>query len=149
MKMFPEQFEIVIHTHFGGFTITDEMAEWLRDNKDWTIFPKERNARECIQEFGLSKIEKSLFKYGKDFYFYMYDSNCHKLEDEYRIKLRTNQDFIDCVRFLQEKYKDLSYEEERKNKIMKLEIKTVKISLEIEDYYDGKERISGDFFISQ
>lgn len=115
--------EAVIHTDYGGFHVNMEMALWLMENRNWKIATKDMwNKTE-----GCQLIESI----GDDYY---------PVDDS--INFRLNKDLIDCVRAIKEVHKDDEYPESYYGYIHKLKIVKVAIYLGIEDYHDGKERIS-------
>jgi hypothetical protein len=150
MITYPEKFQIVIHSNFGGFSMNIEIAEWLRDYKGWRIFSKEDNTHDCIQQYGLEVVEKSLFEslYVNGMYKYFRGSKLSRIEqEEYEIKFRMHPDFIECIEELQEKYKDLPLRERYYKKIFDFSIKIIEIKLKVTDYYDGKECINIESFV--
>ncbi len=112
MKSLITTIEAVIHKDFGGFYVNTEMALWLLENKNWNI----------EEEFHQSS-----------------DMFHHKTHD---FSFRCNPDLIECVRTLKMAHKDDDYTQKRLNVIHRLEIVKIDVYAEIEDYYDGKEKIT-------
>jgi len=119
--MFPEM-EVVIHVDFGGFHIDDEMALWLMENRGWTV-TKDHNANADLCEC-----------FGNYFYPLKYEPDS--------VVFRSHPDIVSCVRALQAAHKDDEYRERYYGYIHKLKIQKVRPYLSIENYYDGKERLS-------
>jgi hypothetical protein len=121
------EIELVLNTDFGGFHFDNEMASWLKQNRNWTIL-SEKEYDYKIKHPITTLVEMT----GGYFYSPSRDN----------IELRSNKDLIECVKFLKNKHKDDVYPESYYGYIHDLSIKKVKINIEIEDYYDGKERIN-------
>jgi hypothetical protein len=116
--------EVVIHTDYGGFHINTEMALWLMENRNWKIASKDM----WDKTEGFQLIE-SLGDY-------FYPTR------EFENAIRTNKDFIDCVRAIKKLHEDDEYPESYYGYIHKLSIVNLKVNLDIENYHDGKERVS-------
>ena len=122
------ELEVVLHTDFGGFSFNEEMATWLQENRNWTILNDE--------DYDYSKKDYPLTTLVKQSFEYLYSPHSSD------IKLRSHQDLIDCVRALKEQHKNDTYPDKHYGYIHKLKITSVRLVLEIEDYYDGKERLN-------
>jgi hypothetical protein len=113
---------VVIHTEYGGFHITKEMAEWLI-KCGWEVVPDTRDKTDCPFTH--------LVKFGSNTYY-------HWNQDS--IAFRTHPDLIACVQAIQKEQTGLKNNRDRPY-IYNLTIKKVRINLEIEDYDDGHERV--------
>lgn len=127
------ELEVVINTSFGGFQICCEMALWLFENKGWNIITEAEYDYKKKSEYPLNTLVDA-----KDLKF------IYSPHDD-SIKFRTHPDLIECVRALKELYKEESekYYRDRQysSTIDDLEVETVTITIGVEDYYDGKERV--------
>lgn len=113
-----KEFEIVLNTTFGGFSIDKEMREWLTLNKGWIFGEYEQEDEDLRGYWGRCKQERVD-----------------------KIELRTNPDLIACVKALREKNKDIPRKDRYSHSVLSLEVKTVTINVEIDDY-DGMETVS-------
>jgi hypothetical protein len=113
--------KIVINTQFGGFSLDLEMANWLVKNKNWIITDDAESQEHDLIVVGMN---------------YFYPSN--KYQD---IQFRMLPDFIECVEFLQQKHKNISYINRYRHQVLNLSIVKFDIDLTVEDIYDGKEAI--------
>lgn len=123
------ELELVINVKFGGFSFNTEMSSWLKDNHNWTILSHEEYDYKLKDEYPLTTLIKHIGDY-----FYSPHSE--------KIALRSHPDLIECIRTLQKIHENDSFREKHYSHIFSLEVRKVKINLEIEDYYDGKERIN-------
>ena len=125
------EIEVVINSEYGGFSLDQYMADWLVENKGWSIVDYYNDVKQKDDKFDLYRMGGGTF----------YPKN------EVDIDFRTNKDLIECVKFFQDKYKNLTYSERNKMysdcrcKFFDLKIEKVKITIEIDDYHDGKEKI--------
>ena len=113
---------IVLHTKYGGFHITEEMAEWLI-KFGWEVVPDDRDKNDCPLTH--------LVKFGSNTYYHWHQDS---------IAFRTHPDLIACVQAIQKAQTGLKNNRDRPY-IYNLAIKKVAIHLEIEDYDDGHERV--------
>ena len=113
--------EVVIHVTYGGFHFNDEMALWLMENRNWKI------GKEDKKEF-------DLYDYSNDYLFLTGNRDNREFRD--------NQDLIDCVKALKELHKNDDYMARQNSHINGLAVVKVKVHLEIEDVYDGVEKVS-------
>lgn len=117
--------EVVINVSFGGFSFDTEMALWLSENRGWNVIPEKKyNYKE---KYPIT----TLIEMSGDHFFHPNDD----------FNLRSNKDLIDCVRELQTLHENDSYPESRYGHIHALSIKKLSVHVEIENYYDGKERV--------
>lgn len=122
------EIEAVLNTSFGGFSLNEEMAQWLVENKKWTILnPNDYSYKETYPV-------NYLLKTGNDNY---YSPTFNE-----SLELRSHPDLIECVKSLQTLHENDSFQEKYYGKIFSLKVKKVKINIEIEDYHDGKERLT-------
>lgn len=125
--------EAVINVEFGGFSLSDEMALWLMEEKGWTILDN--------KEYDYKKkypVETLLDVGG--------NMNIHPdLNDD--IKFRSNKDLIECVRHFKVLHKNDEYPESYYGKIHDFRVEKIEIKVEIDDYHDGKERIVSSVFV--
>ena len=117
--------KLVLNTDYGGFSATKEMVDWLKA-KGWTIIP-EKNYYSSEKKYPLTTIISG--------------SGYNSFVHYYDIQLRSHPDLIECVRTLQKLHENDTWTEQRQNGIYDLSIVEVDISIEIEDYHDGKERV--------
>lgn len=122
------EIELVLHRRYGGFSIDMEMALWLIENRQWTLIKHKDYDYQKRNEFPLN----CLIEMGRDYY--------HPNSDS--LAFRSQKDLLDCVRAIQEVYKNDSWSEAYHGHIQGLEITKVKIFAEIEDYNDGHERLN-------
>jgi hypothetical protein len=119
------EMELVINVDFGGFSFDTEMALWLSEHRGWTVLPEKKyNYKE---KYPIN----TLVEMSGDYFYSPNDG----------IELRSNKDLIDCVRALQILHENDDYPEAYYGHIHNLSIKKVAVHIEIENYYDGKERI--------
>ena len=119
------EIELVLNVDFGGFSFDTEMALWLTENCGWTIISYDQyNYKDKYPITTLIDLRGDMFCSPND-----------------GVELRSNKDLIQCVRALQILHKNDKYPDSRIGHIHDLSIKTVKIHIEIENYYDGKERV--------
>lgn len=121
--MIIHEVEIVLHKDYGGFRIDGEMAQWLFENAGWVL----------SDEYSTNMPPKHLYKYSDDYY-------CG--QDVSSVSFRTQPELINCVRVLLEKHKATKNNYSNKPYIHNLVIEKVQIHLDIEEYHDGKEKIS-------
>lgn len=129
---------VVINGDYGGFSLNEEMAIWLKDNKGWKIAPKDIYPHD---EYDLAG------DHG-----YYYPSTKWKKQE-----FRLNPDLIECVRWLKWKYRNNDYYDrdnddslkESLRKCRDLRIVNVEIDICVEDKYDGIEEISVDRSIEE
>lgn len=114
--------ELVINTEYGGFSYNQEIAEWLKNKRKWKIITE--------KELGDEHPLTTIIKLGSNHYATYKDC----------IELRMHKDLVNCIRELKEKHEDDDFTIHH-NQLDSLEIKTVSIFLDIEDYHDGKERV--------
>lgn len=120
--------ELVLNVDFGGFSFDTEMALWLMENRNWKIISQD-DYNYKIKDYPINV----LIEHSGDYYFSPHSG---------KIELRSNQDLIDCVRALQKLHENDSFRDKYYGHIFDLAIKKVRLHLSIEDYYDGKEKIS-------
>jgi hypothetical protein len=124
--MIAHSFEIVINTEFGGFSLDTEMAVWLMENRGWRVSKTDSTC----------DLEHDLVEMGAD-RFVPTDKHVQHYDDT---KFRMNQDLIDCVRDLQATYyRGPGW---REAKVNCLEVKTINVHIDVEEYHDGKEEIN-------
>lgn len=111
------EIEIVINTEFGGFGFSTHMAMWLIQNRNWKIVDN--------MDYDIPYPLETLLNTGTGYY----SPNRDKID------LRAHKDLIDCVKDLKSKYPD-----DRNLKALK--VVKLKVNLEVEDYFDGIERIN-------
>lgn len=120
------EIELVLNVDFGGFSFDTEMALWLEENCGWTIIAySEYNYKDKYPITTLIDLKGNTFSSPND-----------------GVELRSNKDLIQCVRALQVLHENDEYPEKYYGHIHNLKIETVNIHIEIENYYDGKERIN-------
>jgi len=119
-----QELEIVVHTTYGGFHFSAEMALWLMENYGWKVSKNEKDYMN--KEFDLIETCGD----------YLYATK--KYDDT---EIRLNENLIECVKELQKIHKKDSFNEKRQNFIWNLEIKKISIDLSIIDTYDGIEEV--------
>jgi hypothetical protein len=124
--MLIKKFEVVLNVEYGGFYFDEEMANWLKEHRNWTT-----------DDDGF--VAPSLVKLSGGYYYPV---------DRLDVAaLRCNPDLLDCVKTLQKKYHDKGlsrFEMKRlqpRPKVADLEIKEIEIKFEVEDFNDGKEKV--------
>jgi hypothetical protein len=117
--------EIVINVEFGGFSVSREMAEWLRDEKGWTTTEDENEIDKDNFDFVMSKHWFHPNKYDRD-----------------SVEFRSNPDLVECVKFFHKKYEDECFIGKGKPQVMCLRVIEATVHLDVEHVYDGKEGIS-------
>lgn len=125
--MIVHEFEIVIFTQFGGFCLTKEMATWLQEHKGWTVAEDQKQTDEHLVSLD-------------DRYFY---PNSKRWRDSDYVDLRMNADFIECVKTLQAKYKDVGHrcKDEDIRQLLGMSIREVSVFVEVNNVHDGKENL--------
>lgn len=121
--------EIVLHTDFGGFSFDDEMALWLFENRGWISIKHDDYDYKKKAELPIT----TLIDMGHDM---------HCGVDNESFKLRTHKDVIDCVRAIKERHKDDPSNVSYHSHIRKLSIRRISIVVGLENYYDGRERVT-------
>lgn len=120
------EMETVIHVEYGGFTIDTEMAVWLMENRGWSIKKefenKDNNIFTCL-------IEST---FADDYYHINMNS----------IQFRSHPDILDCVREIKKNHINDVYPDSLYGYIHNLKIVKLSFYAEIENYYDGKEKIN-------
>lgn len=116
-------FEIAINRSYGGFSIDKEMADYLIE-KGWKTTTDPRN-----------RDDKTIFQINSN------DKWVALANDS--VVTRSDPIFLDCVRFFQDKYKDLDWIQKDRHNSCALKIKIVNVtaSVEVEQYNDGHERV--------
>jgi hypothetical protein len=127
------ELEAVINVEYGGFSLSDEMALWLVENKKWKLLSNKE------YDYKLKYPIETLLDLFKDMHIHPH------MNDE--IEFRSNKDLIECVRHFKALHKNDEYPESYYGKIHTLRIEKIKINVEIDDYYDGKERIVSSVFV--
>ncbi len=122
------ELEVVIHDNYGGFSVDDEMALWLIENRGWTLLAENQYDYKKESELPLTTLV--------DFHFSNYSPHQHKIE------FRSHLDLLDCVRAIKKLHEDDDYPDSIYGHIHSLSIKKIKVHVGVEDYHDGKERIS-------
>lgn len=134
--MIVKTLEVVINTEYGGFSLTKEMAEWLQKEKSWKICADKDLDLNSKEKYDAANREFDLIGWGS---YYRETDKWNKIE------FRTNAALIECIKFFKKKYKTASYTQRMHNAdisaVCSLKIEVVNISLQIEDYDDGKEKI--------
>lgn len=123
------ELELVINTAFGGFQLSDEMANWLVENRNWTII--------------VQKTYNYKAKYSLETLLNMGGMNIHPNDND-GIEFRSHKDLLDCVRHFKIVHENDKYPDSYYGHIHKLEIQKFKVRVEIEKYHDGKERVICD-----
>lgn len=124
------ELELVINTEFGGFSLSDEMASWLVENRNWTLVTnKEYNYK---KQYPLETLLIACK-----------DMNVHP-NDNSNIEFRSHKDLLDCVRHFKIVHENDKYPDSYYGHIHELEIEKFKVRVEIEEYHDGKERVICD-----
>lgn len=119
--------QVVLHRNYGGFGLTPEMANWLVDNKGWQLIDynyKEKYPLETI----------NIENYGSDYY----------CPNQDKIEFRSHPDLIECVKHFKKVHENDKYPDSYYGLIHSLKIVEVKVSLEIEQYNDGYERVTSE-----
>lgn len=120
--------EIVINTSYGGFHIDHEMAQWLKNNKGWTIGNKETDDLPPPS--------------GGDHY----GSLKH---DFYSTEFRTNKDLIECVKALKKEHPYDPYKTFNKTHYVQcLKVAECSIKLEVYNKHDGIEDVEHYVYVS-
>lgn len=127
--------KIAVNTAYGGFSLTREMAEWLRDNKGWTLGTFDDD----YHNFDITGSNGTYFT--KD-----------DLENRGSFKSRSNPDLIECIETLQAKY-ELELKEipawkrhEYIGNLATIKVETINIEISVVDENDGKEHIVVNHF---
>lgn len=115
------RFQIVTYGNYGGFSLTNEMAEWLREHHGWIWATSD--------EYYVNKqINVQLVKLHNDMYV-----RPEHIDD---LEFRKNPDLIACVKAMHQLHPDGT-----RNKSVDFKVKDVMIHVEI-DSVDGWESLS-------
>lgn len=128
---------LVLNSKFGGFSLNDEMALWLKKERGWTIINSNEYSYENKDSYDVTTLLKLLGG--------MYIS----ATDNSSIKFRSHQDLIDCVLHFRKVHENDTYPDSHYHKIHDFEIVKATYQLSIENYYDGKEKVNNDCFIEE
>lgn len=126
---------LVLNTDYGGFSLDTEMAEWLRDNRGWSLLNHEFDGR-CTD----GTLKKALSRIMSNIYYH---------PEQHSIEFRSNQDLIDCVRELREKRANSTFNEWHYSHIKCLEVVEANVNFSVNNYHDGKERLEIGYTISE
>lgn len=121
--------QLVLNTEYGGFYFNQEMTDWLQKNRNWTIVKQQDYNYENKNNYPLTTLT------GSNDYFYT-------PKDMDDIEIRSHKDLIDCVKELKKLHENDKYPEKFYGHIHALKIITVKTKLVIQNYHNGKEKIS-------
>ena len=126
------EIEVVINGDYGGFRIIPEIGDYLVNKKNWKVIPETEIANK--KNYPIETLIKSeVFGYWP-------------VCDDDDIKLRSHKDLIEAVRSLKDEYNKQKNDGTEKDNsfyyapIKSFRIEKVQISIEIENYYDGKEK---------
>lgn len=131
------QLKLVINNGYGGFTITKEIAEYLKTHKNWKIAKIEgytlptETPPNTIYHIHYSG------KPSQDYW-------CHKPDS---IEFRSNPDLIEAItktkQHLEQQYQhnQIEWKDYYYNQLRKYKIINITTLLEIESYNDGHERV--------
>jgi hypothetical protein len=122
------ELELVLNVDFGGFSFDTEMALWLSENREWIVIKESKYDYKLKDKYSINTLVEMSGNY-------FYSPHGDKIE------LRSNRDLIDCVRALQKLHENDSFPDSHYGHIHNFAIKKVTVHVEIENYYDGKERI--------
>lgn len=118
------EFEVLINTNYGGFSIPNEIVLWLHENKGWELPTKKGQDN-----------SKFHCTYGNESY----------LKDR-SVKSRSDSELIEAYKVCKtewNKQKELkSHKDRYYSQISSLKLVKVVANFDVEDYYDGKERIA-------
>lgn len=126
MKSF--NFDVVLNREFGGFGISQEMALWLVSNKNWPVVD--------MDDFDWNNQEKYPINC-----LIIWDNKKYSTVHDRNIEFRSHPDLIECVKAIQELHKNDEFA--NSDKIHDLHIQNVKVDLDVDDYHDGKEAVTG------
>src|SRR5687767_190673 len=98
--MIIKEIEIVINVDYGGFSLTEEMANWLAKNKNWQVA---HNPKGKIDGFDLVGVHGSYYPGGK--------------WKDREIEFRMSEDLIDCVKALQFYHADDDWKSKQENQL--------------------------------
>ena len=121
--------EVILNTSYGGFSIDTEMALWLMEHRGWTT---DQDTRKAYHEKDSWPVN-CLVEYGRDHY-------SHPRSDAF--EFRANRDLVDCVKALKLLHEDDPFPQERHSHLHDLDVIEVTVELGIQDYHDGKERVT-------
>lgn len=117
--------DVVVNKKYGGFHIDTEMALWLIENYSYSV-TSDPNEQADLLEVGYD-------------YFVPHNDWLGDLDS---VHFRSHPDIVCCVATLKDLHKDDEYPEKQYGHIHSLEIRRMKIYLEIEDHNDGIETVS-------
>jgi hypothetical protein len=132
--MIVKEVEIVINCDFGGFSLDTEMAIWLMEMKGWTV----------TEEPSMSETDHyDLFGMGD--FFWPTAKHTDGGNDRCDTSFRMNPDLIECVKALQDKYKELLVWQRLNlkpdHKVLSLGIAKLRFHVDVVNEYDGKEEV--------
>lgn len=117
--------QILIYAKFGGFSLSQEMADYLANNKNWKII-KHQDINYNNNNYKTELKNNTLIN--------AYNDYLHLNNDS--IEYKTNPDLIECYKILKQKYTN-----DKKHHIHKFELIEVEVYLEIHNKYDGIEEV--------
>jgi hypothetical protein len=129
--------EFVINTTFGGFNLPREIADWLIENKGWSVVDdiNDELAPDC-------KLVVRCF-----------DGNYYPAGDRDDPRLRSNPDLIEAVRAVQKKFlddnPDAGRNKKRDSRLFDLSVVTVAVDINIVNYHDGREQVDVNSFVKE
>jgi hypothetical protein len=104
----------VLHKNYGGFHLTDEIVDKMTAKGfEWGAIPPNKSCGEYVHYHAMNEFS-----------------------------FRSNPIFIEVVLELQKENNKLDWYEARKNYISGLSVVEVNLNVEVEDYHDGKERLT-------
>lgn len=128
---------LVLNVDYGGFSCDKEMAEWLRDNRGWSLLNKDHEFDGRCSD---GTIKKTLSRIMSNMYYH---------PDQHSIEFRSNQDLIDCVRELREKRANGTFNKWHYSHIKNLQVVEADVRFSIDNYHDGKEKLEIGYTISE
>jgi hypothetical protein len=115
------EFEVLINSNFGGFSIPNEIVLWLHKNKGWEL---------------PAKNGKDNSKFSS-----MYNNESY-LKDK-SIKSRSDPELIEAYKVCKTEWnkREKSHKDKYYSQMSSLKLVKVIANFDVEDYYDGKEKI--------
>lgn len=124
------EIDVLINSSFGGFSLNDEIALWLQENRGWEIIS--RKDYDSTKNYPI----KSLLDWHHEYILFP-----NKEMDD--LTMRSHPDIIEAYKAIKKLHEHDDYPEKYYGTIHNFSIKRVSVYIDIENYYDGKEKING------